>query len=895
MNYKHFTELNNLNVLNTARHFYRALIKQVLSCVQIYQNHKQGYRKYLSWPRFCYIKKRQSFTTFAVITPVYNAEKYLDDLLKALTRQSLDFKKYITLILVNDGSTDRSESIILKWCARYPQNILYIKQANQGANAARNAGLLLAKAEWVTFIDADDFVHHQYFHQVEKCLKKYLLYNIKMLATRLITYREGDNKFLDNRPFRSFFSQDLTITPHNDLKSCIQLSVSSAFFPLAEIHRQKILFKVDSGWGSFEDAHFIVRYLKNTEHGYNLFYRNAIYYYRKRHDKTSYIDTSWTKKQAFIEVLEEGFLDILKRYKETEGTIPEFIQRTVLYDLSWKIKAAVTTPEKLKVLSPEEKILFLKLCEDVFSYFDKTTVRAFPYYLSGFWYFYIVGCLHCFMNIAIECEFAYIDAFDRNKHLIKIKYYSSFPDRDAGILYSTYNKKLIEEPHKYLKITNRKIFDKTFIYEIHKWIKLPTTDELVFKINGRKVKLDLGGKKYDSLSSLEILDSFTRTMGAPVSSSAPWILIDRDCQADDNAEHLYRYIAKNHPERRIYFALRKTSHDWTRLEKEEFNLINFGTTEYEKVLKRASKLISSHLDHFIVSYKKDSLKGKHYVCLQHGVTKDDLSSWLNTKKIDLFITSTSEEYQSIASDGSPYLLGKKEVVKTGLPRHDTLLEKSKKINKNKILLIMPTWRNYLAGKAIEKSHKRKMKPNFFESTYAKAWLGLLTSVQFKEIVEDTGFSVQFFPHFGMQPYFENIEFPTYLQLLLHSAQISIQEIFTNATCMLTDYSSTFFDMAFIKKAIVYYQFDKDEIYSGGHVYQQGYFDYQSAGFGPVCKDEESLLNELNILLSRGGQPADEYLLRMNKAFPIRDGYNCKRTYEAILNLDVSEEAGGRCE
>src|SRR6185295_18778939 len=55
-----------------------------------------------------------------------------------------------------------------------------------------------------------------------------------------------------------------------------------------------------------------------------------------------------------------------------------------------------------------------------------------------------------------------------------------------------------------------------------------------------------------------------------------WIFIDRDMQADDNGEHLYRWVRRNHPQINAFFVLRKSSRDWDRLKKEGFRLLEFG-------------------------------------------------------------------------------------------------------------------------------------------------------------------------------------------------------------------------------------------------------------------------------------------------------------------------------
>ncbi len=169
---------------------------------------------------------------------------------------------------------------------------------------------------------------------------------------------------------------------------------------------------------------------------------------------------------------------------------------------------------------------------------------------------------------------------------------------------------------------------------------------------------------------------------------------------NDNAEHLYRYIMQNHPEQKIVFALRKASLDWERLEKEGFNLVEFGSFEFERITKKASKMISSHADEYLMKY---ITVGSQFIFIQHGIILNDLSKWLNSKKIDLFITSTKAEYDSIANDYNRYKFGKKEVVLTGLARHDALLKNNQ--TNTKQILIMPTWRADIVGSALDFNKK----------------------------------------------------------------------------------------------------------------------------------------------------------------------------------------------
>lgn len=92
----------------------------------------------------------------SIIVPVYKVEDYLERCLDTLCRQSL---KDIEIILVDDGSPDRSGEI----CDQYAKEDRRIKvlrhPENRGLSAARNTGIAYAAADYLMFVDSDDWVH----------------------------------------------------------------------------------------------------------------------------------------------------------------------------------------------------------------------------------------------------------------------------------------------------------------------------------------------------------------------------------------------------------------------------------------------------------------------------------------------------------------------------------------------------------------------------------------------------------------------------------------------------------------------------------------------------------------------------------------------------------------
>lgn len=90
----------------------------------------------------------------SVIIPVYNVELYLEECLDSVLSQSL---RDIEVILVNDGSTDRSFEIIENY-AKNDNRIQVLNQDNKGVSAARNIGLSISRGEYILFVDSDDMI-----------------------------------------------------------------------------------------------------------------------------------------------------------------------------------------------------------------------------------------------------------------------------------------------------------------------------------------------------------------------------------------------------------------------------------------------------------------------------------------------------------------------------------------------------------------------------------------------------------------------------------------------------------------------------------------------------------------------------------------------------------------
>ena len=816
--------------------------------------------------------KRAGKNQYTVVAAVYNVEKYLDDFFSSLTKQRLNFKKHIQIILVDDGSVDKSAEIIQKWQQKFPQNIRYFYKENGGQASARNLGLQYVETDWVTFIDPDDFVSPDYFYKTDTFLSKNA--NISIVGCPLVFYFEDKDMVKDTHPLKYRFAKGDVVLPLSNLKDHLQLSASTAFFKIDNIRNAHISFD-EAMKPSFEDAKFVTDYILNTDLSTNAAFLSKIsYFYRKRSDGSSTLDGAWQNPLLFSRVIEKGCIEILKTAKKKFGNIPEHIQRIVLYHIIWYFGRIVNKPAALSHLNEEQKKHFVALLHEMFSYIDEKTILRFN--LAGTWFFQKVALLGLFKNTAPKSQIAYIEDFDLKKKQILVKYFSNFPIVEQWVI----NGKEIFP--KYQKEVVYDFLGSLYTKEYRTWLPCHDMGDLELFLAGKRAKLTFSGKQFDKLPIETVFTSFKQK--STVKSNA-WILMDRDNQADDNAEHLYRYISENHPEQDIYFALKKNSSDWKRLEQDGFNLLEFGSSAFESKLKDCEKIISSHVDGYITHYFKDnSLLDKDYVFLQHGITKDDLSGWLNTKKIACFVTATNPEYHSIVGNTTAYKFGKKEVKLTGFPRYDRLL-----INNNtesKQILIMPTWRSSIVGTYISGT-ERTRNPDFMKTNYARHWHGFMNHAILKEL-NDQGYQIVFAPHPSIQEYMDEFTVPDFIKIYSYS-EGNIQSVFQNTSILITDYSSVAFDVAYLNKAILYYQFDYDEVFSSGnHTYQKGYFDYNRDGFGAVAYNETELLAALKDLVDNQAKVPDLYQTRINKTFQFRDSNNCERVYQAILDLDKPE-------
>lgn len=117
----------------------------------------------------------------SVIVPVYNCQEYLEECMRSAMKQKSE-EYLLEIILVNDGTKDNSEEIIL---SIKDENCIYIKQENQGLSGARNTGLKHATGNLIFFLDSDDYMPDD---TLKELYKKYIETKDDVIVGKVISF-----------------------------------------------------------------------------------------------------------------------------------------------------------------------------------------------------------------------------------------------------------------------------------------------------------------------------------------------------------------------------------------------------------------------------------------------------------------------------------------------------------------------------------------------------------------------------------------------------------------------------------------------------------------------------------------------------------------------------------
>lgn len=294
-----------------------------------------------------------------IIVPVYKAEKYLDRCVESVICQT--YSRW-ELLLVDDGSPDRSGELCNMWCAR-DKRIKAFHKENGGVSTARNFGIDCAVGEWITFVDSDDWVSQNYLEAFVRNLKN----------EEKVIYLQGIQKFTIHKGLNAMFCyEDSFYSITEQLDSFVNNEILANGCPVAKLFNTKIIKDNDLRFEETitinEDHLFVLTYYNYVDSVCTISNMSYNYYYDFTVPSLTKINHSYEELHRVSLLMHKAYNLLCTKYNLSN------YKKHVLTAMFGPNQAAKAI---LSCLSNKESISSFSLCDDFL-------VKNFGYVLNRY-------------------------------------------------------------------------------------------------------------------------------------------------------------------------------------------------------------------------------------------------------------------------------------------------------------------------------------------------------------------------------------------------------------------------------------------------------------------------------------------------------------------------------
>lgn len=350
-----------------------------------------------------------------------------------------------------------------------------------------------------------------------------------------------------------------------------------------------------------------------------------------------------------------------------------------------------------------------------------------------------------------------------------------------------------------------------------------------------------------------------------------FLVCERGYDAQDNGFIFYKYLCENHKDIKPVYIISKKSPELDKV-KAVGKYVYFCSIKHFLMVIGCRTKISSHLFGYApwiqmeTFFRRNRTKDKH-IFLQHGIIKNFHESLCGQccKSLSLFVCGAKPEYDYIKKT---FGYTPKITQYTGLARYDNL----QTFKTNNIILFMPTWRMDLSKCSDEE---------FKKSAFYSNWSNILNNKELIQACKQHDLQIVFYLHFSFQQFSKLFRSNDVVKIVSFGDK-TVQELLKESKLLVTDFSSVYFDFCYMKKPIIYFQFDEDT-FNQKH-YSAGYFDYRRDGFGCVVNHEKEAVFYILKYINSNFCVEKKYLNRRDRFFIYNDTNNCERIFNAISNI-----------
>lgn len=871
---------------------------------------------------------------FSIIMQIHNVEDYLAETINSIIKQDIGFNDNVQLVLVYSPSIDNSDDIAKNYRDKYPENIIYIECESELQSDAFNMGLEFAQGEYINFMNAVDVLSKDVLSKVNKSFSKLDV----DLVTLPVEYLEIRKKYPLKYKFNKEINEDIVdLKKYNDF---ISIDVATAFIKHEAIADLRFESKIKSSQSLFinklliNDNRYVlientVYYMRNEVPTYenltkedilNLFnnfcfelidysierysavpkfIQHTLLYYlgevvkindiKKIFKTDPELDDFW---RQFTDILSFIGMNEIENSKTLKSGVKNFLKFVKNDDFHVEVKG---------------NEVYIKSGNDILNLLHKRKI-----------WFDIVEIKDGFLNISGS----FTSSCDK-------RFLSIEAVKSGNNIKTVYEAKEVEYPNTYRETKSFLSIPWDFVYSFD--FKIPIGEKESFSLffrtiyqegNNRSVMInEVTGRYYLNLSDYgnyfrkdnHILllkrnvfyvrpESYIRAIVYEIKvyiklflSNLPlmakiktilfrficfilypfykhrkiWLFSDRRDLSGDNGEHFFRYAMTRKDDVHKYFVIESGCKDYDRL-KEIYgkNVVEFESAKHKILYAFADKLMQSQISpstynpfHEGKPRRFAGLGLGEVYFLQHGVNRYDMSSWVTKfdKNLSLILTVSDVDYAEFTSDHYNY--DSDIIQELGYPRFDNLTND----NLKRQIVIMPTWRNNI-----------KTANQLIDSDYFKHFNGLLNNERLISHAKKTGYDIILKPHPLMYKFINVFNVNDYVKV---DNVTKHHNILCDSALMITDYSSVAFDFVYLKKPVIYYQYDggKDHHFDISTVIK----DDGSMEFGEIIDNEERLIDKIIEYMDNDCEMEEIYQKRVDAFYKYTDKNNSKRVYDWI--------------
>lgn len=310
----------------------------------------------------------------SVIIPVYNAEKYIKRCLNSIIHQSFND---LEILCVNDGSTDKSLNIIQKF-SKKDKRIKIFNTSNNGQGSARNLGLKYAKGEYISFIDADDWIKKDMY---QKLYHKSKENDLDILFFQMINYINSSGRYVESDLYNydvfKKFDINIPFSPEDASEFLFKIAVC----PVSKLYKRKFLIRNNIIFPEsiiFEDNVFFYNaFLKASR----ISFINEHFYVRRRHSES--VTQNISEKSLDIVPATNKMLLLFKDNGWYSKHKIELINHSFSMILEWFFKSKLILCEEFYFKIKSEFFGLNELKEDFDNYLYDGNYKIYKLFLEN--------------------------------------------------------------------------------------------------------------------------------------------------------------------------------------------------------------------------------------------------------------------------------------------------------------------------------------------------------------------------------------------------------------------------------------------------------------------------------------------------------------------------------